>query len=438
MVRKISILSSYAFLMMVPSGALFHFYFNETIGAYQITILDFILWMAFATFAMDICLTKRSLLQQAVDKWMLLLFCTCMFFFVIGLINRNEHVLTWGLRHTWTLLLLYFPLSHFAGSSQEHKEHLIKFLLVYSTILGILTIPLRLGLLAPIVDPVWQAGPVREFPGTDPVYGSHYRIAWVCRPTYVDIALCFCLAILSLRGSLLRLAGGKVGWLLCIMANIILLIIAKSRLTVLLSVSTVALCGSLLWFYGRRHSGVGVYLTMFVIICLAVVMLSAFFLQEDILYFTERISSLSARDRTVQMRMLTAEKDIQDFLESPIIGKGLGFSDWFYYRTDAMWRRTYGEIGITRLLTWFGLAGTAVVYSVLVWLLLRSLRLLKHSDSSLEKATGAVCAAIIVALMGSGFVFTENAVPLILIAVLLRKPVTAKIQKEKHLGTSAL
>jgi hypothetical protein len=354
-----------------------------------------------------------------------------MFFFVVGLINRNEHVLTWGLRHTWTVLLLYFPLAHFAGSSQEHKEHLIKFILIYSAILGFLAIPLHLGLFAPVVDSVWQAGPVREFPGTDPVYGSHYRIAWVCRPTYVDLALCFCLAILSLRDNLRRLAGGRLGWLFCITANIILLIIAKSRLTVFISVCTVSLCGSLLWFYSRQRSGIGAYLTIFVIICLAVVMLSTFFLQKDILYFTERISALGTKDRTVQMRVLTAQKDIQNFLESPIIGKGLGFSDWFYYRTDGMWRRTYGEIGITRILTWFGLAGTAVVYLVLVLLLLRSLRLLKYSDSSLEKATGAVCAAVIVALMGSGFVFTENAIPLILIAVMLRKPTASEMQKEK-------
>jgi len=72
------------------------------------------------------------------------------------------------------------------------------------------------------------------------------------------------------------------------------------------------------------------------------------------------------------------------------------------------------------MLTWFGGLGTRIIYAFLIWLVVRSLKLLRSSEEPLEKATGAVCAAIIVVMMATGLIFVEHAVILILVAVLLR------------------
>jgi hypothetical protein len=439
MIQKISKLSCYAFLVMVPMGGLFVHYLSRNFGGYQITVFDFILWVAFATFAMDFCVNKRPFLPHAMDKWMLFLFGTCMFFFFFGLYNRNAHVLVWGLRSTWAVFLLYFPLAHYIGFDKERREGLVKFILIYSAVIGLLAIPLRLGLFASIVDPIWQAGPLSEFAGTTRRYDASYRIAWVCRSTYVDFALGFCLAILLLGSGLLKLVGNKIGWLVVVIANnIAILLISKGRGALFMSACALALCGSLIWLNSRARLQTSVRLAVFVIIGIVVIMVFVYFMEDDMLCFIERLSGVSLKDRTIHMRILTAEKDIESFLESPILGKGLGFSDWFYYRGDAAWRRTYGEVGITRMLTWFGLLGTGIIYSFLVWLLIRALRLLKHADLPLDKAIGAVCAALIAGMMATGLVFVEHAVVLILVAVLLRGTQAGHKPQEEPAGKASI
>ena len=420
MIQKISKWSCYIYIILIPSAGFFGHYLNRNFAGYQISIVDVLPWVAFAAFAMEFCVRKPPLFQSPVDRWMVVISVVCLFALWWGRKNGNAHVLVWGLRNTWTVFLLYFPLAHYIDFDGERRKGLIKFILIYSAIVGLAAIPLRLGLFSSIVDPVWQAGPLQDFAGATPTYSASYRIAWVCRTTYVDFALGFCLAIVLLGSRLIFLVINRIGWAVVVGANIVVLLIAKGRGALLMSACTLAVCGTLLWLKSSARMQTSMRLAVFVIAGLAVVMGFVYFLEDDVLFFLERLSSISLRDRTVNMRVLTAEKDIENFLESPVIGKGLGFSDWFWYRDDAMWRRTYGEIGITRMLTWFGGLGTGIIYAFLIWLVVRSLKLIRSTEEPLEKAVGAVCAALVAVMMATGLIFVEHAVILILVAVLLR------------------